>query len=195
MDNCIEQLKDIEDEFKDDGVKIRMRQKEFRAPQYLIEKMKQRVKELIFQTVNYRFEKIGNSFELTDDNNNQLNRIAQHNYCRIEKIETKSEMKIYPIPKALSQLPNMSSSIIQQSKKFYSSLSVRKISVLNGSIEIYLTDQTISIPVRFFNILYPVLMPRQTFIFNCREMLQLFHVQPERLTNKLNISAIMATLK
>ncbi|CAF3609150.1 unnamed protein product [Rotaria socialis] len=146
LENCIHELKDIENEYKDDCVKIRIRLKEFSAPQYLIDNIKQKIRELMIQIVTCQFHKIGNSITLTNDNNKQLNRIARHNYCRIEKLETKTEMKVYSIPKALSPSVNISNSIMLQSNEFVSALSMRKMSVLNGSIEIYLTNQSDSIP-------------------------------------------------
>ncbi|CAF3806468.1 unnamed protein product [Rotaria sp. Silwood1] len=146
LENCIEQLKDIEDEYKDDCVKIRIRKTEFSAPQYLIDKIHEKIKQLMIQPVIFQYMEIENSVQLTDDDIKKIRHIAEYNYCRIEKIDSKMEMKVYSIPKASSQLTNISSSIIQQSNEFISSLSMRKISVLNGSIEIYLTDQTRSIP-------------------------------------------------
>ncbi|CAF1159377.1 unnamed protein product [Rotaria sordida] len=146
LENSIEQLKDIEDEHKDDCVKIRIRETEFSAPQYLIDKIHEKIKQLMIQPVIFQYKGIGNSVQLTDDDIKKVHHIAEYNYCRIEKIESKVEMKVYSIPKASSQLTNISSSIIQQSNEFISSLSMRKISVLNGSIEIYLTDQTRTIP-------------------------------------------------
>ncbi|CAF1449677.1 unnamed protein product [Rotaria sordida] len=146
LENCVEQLNDIENEYKNDCVKIRIRQKEFSVPQYLIGKIKQKIHELMIQTIICKYQKIGNSILLNDDNNKQFYQIAKRNYCRIEKIEIKTEMNVYSIPKALSQTSNISNSIIQQSNEFTSSLSMKKISVLNGSIEIYLTNQSISIP-------------------------------------------------
>lgn len=148
LDNCLEELKDIENEYKDDNVKIRIRQKEFNAPQYLIEKIKEKISELMFLLATSQFKKIGNSFILTNEQIKQLNQIARGNKCRIEKIDTKTEREVYSIPKTLSQSSNTSTFIIEQSNEFCSSLSMRKISVLNGSIEIYLTNQSTTIPVR-----------------------------------------------
>jgi hypothetical protein len=129
-------------------VKIRIRLKECSAPQYLTEKIKQKINELMFHTVICQFQNIGNFIQLTNDQNQQLSQIARHHYCRIEKIDTKTEMKVYSIPNALSQTPNTLNSIIEQSNAFCSTLSMRKISVLNGSIEIHLTNQSTSITVR-----------------------------------------------
>lgn len=147
LENCTEQLKDIQDEYKDDAVKIRIRSKEFCAPQYLIETIKQKIYELIYENIICQYEKIGNSITLTDNHKNQLYKIAKYNYCRIEKLETKLDIKVYSIPKALSTTANVSSSIVQQSNELTSSLSIRQISVLKGSIEIYLRNTSDSISV------------------------------------------------
>ena len=77
----------------------------------------------------------------------EFNEIAKRHYCRIVEIEAKLDTKIYSIPKALSPTSSASTLIMQQSNEFYSSLSMRRIVVLNGSIEIYLTNQSSSISV------------------------------------------------
>ncbi|CAF3631775.1 unnamed protein product [Rotaria sp. Silwood1] len=145
LENCTEQLKDLEHEYKDDCLRIRIRDKEFSAPQYLIDRIQEKIKRLFIQTSTFQYQKLGDSLQITDENYKKLNQIAQYNYCRIEKIETKAEMKAYSVPKALSPTLNISSSIIEQSNEFISSLSMRKIAILNGSIEIYLANETSSI--------------------------------------------------
>ncbi|CAF3163530.1 unnamed protein product, partial [Rotaria sp. Silwood2] len=146
LDNCIEQLDDIENEYKKDSVKIRIRQKEFSAPQYLLEIIEKKIQKLLIHRIVCQYEQIGNSILLTDYDYRQLNRLVYVNYGRIDQIETKTIMKVYSIPKASSIISNISNSLIQQSNEFFSSLSMRKISVLNGSIEIYLTNQSSSMP-------------------------------------------------
>ncbi|CAF1314178.1 unnamed protein product [Rotaria sordida] len=146
LDNCIEQLDDIENEYKNDNVKIRIRLKEFSSPQYLLETIEKKIQKLLPHRIVCQYEQIGNSILLTDYDYRQLNRLVYVNYGRIDQIETKTIMKVYSIPKASSTTSNISNSLIQQSNEFFSSLSMRKISVLNGSIEIYLTNQSSSIP-------------------------------------------------
>ncbi|CAF2751248.1 unnamed protein product [Rotaria sp. Silwood2] len=146
LDNCIEQLDDIENEYKNDSVKIRIRLKEFSAPQYLLETIEKKIQKLLIHRIICQYEQIGNSILLTDYDYRQLNRLVYVNYGRIDQIETKTIMKVYSIPKASSIISNISNSLIQQSNEFFSSLSMRKISVLNGSIEIYLTNQSSSMP-------------------------------------------------
>ncbi|CAF2916335.1 unnamed protein product, partial [Rotaria sp. Silwood2] len=146
LDNCIEQLDDIENEYKNDSVKIRIRLKEFSAPQYLLETIEKKIQKLLIHRIICQYEQIGNSILLTDYDYRQLNRLVYANYGRIDQIETKTIMKVYSIPKASSIISNISNSLIQQSNEFFSSLSMRKISVLNGSIEIYLTNQSSSMP-------------------------------------------------
>ena len=62
-------------------------------------------------------------------------------------METQTSVEIYSIPKALSPASNVSSLIIEQSREFTARLSVRKIVVSNGSIEIHLIKQATLIPV------------------------------------------------
>lgn len=142
LDNCIDALKDIENEYKDDHVKIRIRLREFTAPQYLIAKIKQQINELIIEKSICRFQQIDNSIVLTNEQRRKIYQIARNNHCQIETIEIKFDVEVYTIPNApLSE---------SQSDQSHSWMSARKISILNSSIEIYLTNQSNSIPVRFF---------------------------------------------
>ncbi len=149
MDNCLRELKDIENDYADDNVEIRIRQKEFYAPQYLIEKIKQHVNDLINQNAVCVIQKIGHSTSSIDEEMIvQLNQIARRHYCRIEKTESKIEMQVHSVPKALAKTSLSSKNTIEQSNLFCSSLSVRKISILNGSIEIHTAAHPTSLLVR-----------------------------------------------
>ncbi|CAF4746587.1 unnamed protein product [Rotaria sp. Silwood1] len=148
VDNCLQQLKNIESDYKNDNVQIRIRQKEFYAPQYRIEAIKQHINELIYQSTTFTIQKLENSVCLTDDDSARLNEIAKKHCCRIERIESNVEMQIHPIPKALITTSATSSLFIQQSNTFCSSLSVKKMSVLNGSIEVYTPDYSMPCSVR-----------------------------------------------
>jgi hypothetical protein len=147
MDYCLQQLKDIESEYKDDNVQIHIREKEFHAPQYLIDRIKQQINELICQTVVFVIQKIDNTTSLTDEENVALNKIAKQHNCRIENVESKHEMQVYSIPKALAETMFTSALIVEQSKTFCATSSMRKLSVLHGSIEVYTADQSRSIMV------------------------------------------------
>ena len=148
LDNCREQIQDIENEYTDDHVKIRIRSKEFSAPQYLIDKVKQKLNDLIFYSTVCRFRKMGNTITLTDDDRTQINQIARRNYCRIEKIDSQTDWIVCSIPQAFSSSAATSKLAIQRSNELCSSLSMKKISILQSSIEIYLTNKITSIPVR-----------------------------------------------
>jgi hypothetical protein len=124
------------------------KKKEVRAPHYLIDKMKRKINELIFNSTVCRYRKMGDSIILTDDQHLQIMSIAKKNYCRIDKIDNQTDWVICSIPKAFQSSANTSSLVIQQLNEFCSSLSMKKISTSHGSIEIYLASQTISIPVR-----------------------------------------------
>ena len=142
-------MKDIEEEYKDDCVKIRIRQKDFSAPQYLAEKIRQKINELMFRTFICQYQKIGDAIILSAQQHEQIQRLIASFNCRIEKKETKTSMEVYSIPKALSSSVNTANSITEQSQEFSATLSVRKLTVSHGSIEIYLTNQVTTIPVSF----------------------------------------------
>lgn len=62
--------------------------------------------------------------------------------CSIEKIDSKVQMQTIQIPKALTKNSVVSSVLIEQSRQFLSSLSVRKLSTSNGSIEIHRSNRS-----------------------------------------------------
>lgn len=140
-------MKTIEEEYKDDGVKIRIRQKNFSAPQYLSGTVRYKINELMFHVLICQYHKIGDSFVLTTQQHEQMQKLVQSHHCRIEKIQTRTSTEVYSIPKALSLVSNPSNSIIDQSQQFSARMSVRKIAVANGSIEIHLVNQIRSILV------------------------------------------------
>ncbi|CAF1351161.1 unnamed protein product [Rotaria magnacalcarata] len=166
VDNCLQQLKDIENMYKNDNVQIRIRQKEFYAPQYLIEEIKKHIYELICQTAICTMQTIESLTALSDDDNVKLNEIAKKYCCSIERIESNVETEIHRIPKALTNTSSTPSLIIQKSNKFCSSLSVRKISVSNGSIEIYVPD-------------YSTQLSKDVTIISTNAGLQQEHVEPD----------------
>ena len=57
-------------------------------------------------------------------------------------------MQVLPVPKALTKTTSTSKVLVEQANAFQLQLSVRKISVLNGSIEIHTVDHTTASPVR-----------------------------------------------
>ncbi|CAF0897838.1 unnamed protein product [Adineta steineri] len=146
LDHCCEQIQNIEDDYKDDHVKIRIRLKEFSASQYVAEKVKQKITDLILYTTICRFSKMSTEIIFTDDQRTHIYQIARKNYCRIEKIDNQTDWIVCPIPKAFSSSSATSNLTVQRSNEFCSGLSMKKISILQSSIEIYLTDQITSIP-------------------------------------------------
>jgi hypothetical protein len=140
-------LKDLERQYSDDSVIIRIRQKEFYAPQYLIDKIKQQINAFICLTAVCVVQKIGDHIFLTDQNNAQLTQIVKKYGCRIEKIDSKTEIQTFQIPKALNETSVTSSITIEQSNEFCSLLSVRKFSVSNGSVEIHQADRSMCLIV------------------------------------------------
>jgi hypothetical protein len=143
LENSLQHLTDLQNQYIDDNVKIRIRQKEFCAPQYLIDKIKQQINQLISQSAICLIQKIGKNILLTDEDNSQLNKIATRNNCRIETIHSKNEIQVFTIPKSLTETSIPSKLIIEQSNQFSSSFTVSKISLSNGSIQIHKTDYSI----------------------------------------------------
>ncbi|UJR11256.1 hypothetical protein I4U23_015438 [Adineta vaga] len=147
IDNCLQQLADIENHYVNDNVKIRLQQKEFYAPQYLIEKIKEEINELICETVICTIKTIDNSALLSDENKAQLDRISTQYSCRIERVVSKTELQIFRIPKAVSNATSpISNTMLEQSNQFCSSLSLRAISTSNISIQIHKNDPSVVWP-------------------------------------------------
>lgn len=183
----MEEVKGIEEEYKDDGVKIRIRQKNFSAPQYLSETIRHKINELMFHVLICQYHKMGDSFVLTTEQHEQIEKLVRSYYCRVEKMETKSSVEIYPIPKALSLVSNASNSVIEQSQQFSARLSVRKIAVANGSIEIHLIKQVKSIPVCYCT--------EEAFNqYSLRKMWRSFHRRLLLRKKVLSISMMIDTL-
>jgi hypothetical protein len=174
VDNCLQKLKDIESDYADDSVQIRIRQKEFYAPQYLIEKIQQHINELIYQTAVCVIQKIGYSISsIKNEMIAQLNQIAKRHYCRIEKTVSKIEMQVHPVPKALAKTSLTSKNIVEQSNAFCSLWSVKKISVLSGSIEIHTAAHSMSLSVTknvflCYNCIFSILEGRYCCFNRCR---------------------------
>lgn len=142
-------MKSIESDYKDDNVKIQIRENLIIAPQYLIMKMKQLIQSMIFQTANLNFQHIENAFTLTEQDQLQLKVLAQNYNCVIDKIgiETKQQPILLPVGRNAST----SKHIIEESNQFFSSLSIqRKLSISNNTIEIFKTyDLTVSLKILF----------------------------------------------
>lgn len=114
-----------------------MRQKEFYAPQYLVDKITQEIMAFICFTTVFIVQKIGDHIFLTDENNTHLTQIAEKYGCRIGKIDSKIEIQTFQVPRALTGTSVASSMIIEQSNQFYSLLSVGKFPIFDDSIEIH----------------------------------------------------------
>ena len=100
-----------------------------------------------------------------DEQITKLNEIARRYYCNIEKIESKIEMQVHSVPKALAKTAVSSKQMIEQSNTFCSSMYIRKISVLNGSIELHTDDHCRSPSVRKY-----VFLNDRYSIFNFKRM-------------------------
>jgi hypothetical protein len=168
--HCSEQIQDIEDEYKDDYVKIRIRLKEFSAPQYVAEQVKQKIHNLIFYSTICRFRKIGNDMIFTEEQRTHIYQIARRNYCRIEKIENEIDWIVCSIPNAFSQSAPTSNLTLQRSSDLCSGLCMKNISILQSSLQIYLTDQISSIPVRLPFSKDSISQEKNCNVFSSREM-------------------------
>jgi len=138
-------LKNIELDYKDDNVKIHIRENSITAPQYLLMKMKQLIQSMIFQTATLNFQYIENAFILTEKDHLQLKVLGQNYNCEIDKIDSKTKKELILLPKG--KFSSTSKHIIKESNRFYSSLSIpRKLSISNNTIEIHRTyDLTVSL--------------------------------------------------
>ncbi len=153
MDNCSQNLHEIEAQYKDHNIKLNIRQNEFQAPEYLVEKIKKMINRMIFEIFTLTFDRIEtktSSQSLTAKEQAHLEYEILMNNCRIEKMEFISKRKSYSIPKAVA-ISKPSKHITEQSKILSSSeFAFQKMSILNASIEIHvrpdpLTDLEVSI--------------------------------------------------
>ncbi len=138
-------MRKIELDYKDDNVKIQIRENLIIAPHYLIIKMKQLIQSMICQTTTLIFRYIQNAFLLTEKDNLQLKVLAKNYNCEIDKIDTETKKELILLPNG----KNVSTSkyIINESNQFYSSLSIPRILLIsNNTIEIHKSyDLTVSL--------------------------------------------------
>lgn len=129
-------------------MKIRIRHQEFTSPKYLVDKIKQRLNELITYSSTWTFCKMDNAtLALSDDQWREISTIARRNFCQIQKIDFEADSIIISIPKAVSTSKTTSSLVLQRSHQLSSSLSMKQIPIAQGFIETHLTSQTKTIPV------------------------------------------------
>jgi hypothetical protein len=142
-------LKNIELDYKDDNVKIQIRENSIDAPQYLIMKIKQLIKSMICQTTTLTFQYIPNAFTLTEKDYLQLKVLAKNYNCEIDKIDTETKKELFLLPKG--KITSTSKYIEKESKQFYSSLSIPRILLIsNNTIEIHKSnDLTVSLLIEF----------------------------------------------
>ncbi|CAF3767822.1 unnamed protein product [Rotaria sordida] len=143
LDNCVHQLENIEHEYKDDNVKIRIRENQLYVPHYLKIKIQQRINNLIDQQYPITFQYIGNDSILTNNEKLQLEEIAGRFKCQIDKIDLQTKKEIITLPKITNTSTSKSTPklIIKQSKEFYYSLSISKKTLIsNSTIELHLVN-------------------------------------------------------
>ncbi|CAF3978904.1 unnamed protein product [Rotaria magnacalcarata] len=145
LDECSEKLREIERQYTDDDVKFNVRQNEFQAPEYLVEKVKASINQMIFDNFTVTFELITPeaSQVLTTKEETELKYFALINNCRTMVIETKCKRKAFSVPKALTRTPisRLSKYITEQSTLFSSSDFIYyKAAVSHASIEIHSTS-------------------------------------------------------
>ncbi len=145
------ELKTIELNHRDDNVKIQIRENRIHAPQYLINKIKQLIQSMIYQTKILTFQSIQNAFVFKDKDYSSLKSIARNYNCELEQIKTEIKRELIILPKGIKNA-SASKYIIKESKQFYSSLSIPRIlSISNHTIEIHQSyDLTVSFSIEFF---------------------------------------------
>ncbi len=143
-------MKTIELNHRDDNVKIQIRENRIDAPQYLINKIKQLIQSMIYQTKILTFQSIQNAFVFKDKDYSSLKSIARNYNCELEEIKTEIKRELIILPKGKNA--SASKYIIKESKQFYSSLSIPRIlSISNHTIEIHKSyDLTVSFSIEFF---------------------------------------------
>ncbi|CAF4255680.1 unnamed protein product [Rotaria sp. Silwood2] len=143
MNHCLHQLRNVELEYKDDNVRINIRQNSFDAPQYLTRKIEHLIHELAFQATMIVFQCLDNAHTLITDQKSQLTMIAQRYNCQIDFIDVKVQNEIITLPKSInsSTIELTPKYLIEQSNQFYSSIGIlKKISISNFEIEIHRTE-------------------------------------------------------
>ncbi|CAF0983783.1 unnamed protein product [Rotaria sordida] len=147
LDNYVHEIKNLEIDYKDDNIKIKIRENIIIAPQYLIIKIKQLIQSKIFQTITLIFRYIKNAFILTEKDHLKLTTLAQNYHCEINKIDTATKKELIILPKGKNT--TTSKYIMNQSNQFYSSLSIwKKLSISNNTIEIHTSyDSTVDITI------------------------------------------------
>ncbi len=142
-------MKNIELDFKDDHIKLQIREDSITAPQYLINKIKQLIQSMIFQTTSLIFQYLENALIYSDKVLQQLNTTAKNFNCEIDKIDIETNKEAILLPKR--QNTSTSKYIIKQSEQFYSSLSIpKKLLISNHSIEIHKScDLPVSLMIQF----------------------------------------------
>ncbi|CAF2898789.1 unnamed protein product [Rotaria sp. Silwood2] len=142
LDNCVHQLKNIELEYKDDNVKIQIRENLFHAPQYLASKIKQLINALVFQTATIIFQCIANAGKMITNEHLEIEQIARKYNCQIDRIGVQTKNEIVKLPKArtTSTIKSTSTFIIQESNRFIDALPMlKRLSTSTGGIEILKT--------------------------------------------------------
>jgi hypothetical protein len=122
------------------GVKLRLRENEFLAPEYLREEIESRITKLLSHSATITFKSIQLSKDIAEQANKHLKFLLHRNYRNIHT-ELEHQFRCYTIPKAISSNMQVSKSIVEQSDQFRCSMEVfNGIIVKNGSIEIHTGD-------------------------------------------------------
>ncbi|CAF1177333.1 unnamed protein product, partial [Rotaria sordida] len=134
-------LKSIERLYNDYGVKLQLESNEFLAPEHIKNDIESYIEEILSEvSTNKTFETIELCKDIAIKEEQHLRIIAERYKCYI-KTELKHNCQSYPVPKALISNTQVSQSIFEQSKQFYSSTDVlKKMIVANGSIELRIGD-------------------------------------------------------
>jgi len=129
-------LKTIEFNYKDDNVKLKIREDVIHAPQYLIREMKQLVLSMFYQQTSLNFQYIEHAIAFTNEHRAQIEALARNYNCQIENIQTQTKREYNSLPRR--QTISSSKYITKQSNEFSSSVSIPKIiSIGKNTIEMH----------------------------------------------------------
>ncbi|CAF1304609.1 unnamed protein product, partial [Didymodactylos carnosus] len=141
LNDCSTEIWQIEEQYRDDGVNIRLTQDEFDSPEYLKDEIESSVNQLLSQSKTKRFKSIELFSDIAEKECLYIKNIAKKNHCYIE-IKLKTKLNIHVIPKAAVITPPSSKRIIEQSNLLCISPDVfKRARMTNGGlIEVFIGD-------------------------------------------------------
>ena len=143
----MDDIRGIENQYRDDGVKILIRQKEILASPSLVNIIRRRLMSLLHYSSVFRFETSIDRIPLSDADQQKLNAIASAQHCKLQRVEYQDDVQIFSIPKATSNPTKSWDSLLQRSEALDTCLTVKKLPIMNGSIEVYFGREKTTVKV------------------------------------------------